>query len=314
MTLSRSLFLGLTGSAAAMLPTLVRAAGLTPLEVAGVPEDSATPVLLGIHKRLYEPRGLDVHLSAAGSGSAIAAGVAGGSYSIGKSSLTSVVTAIAKGLPFVIVAPGGIFDSSKPTFGLLVRSDAKVHSGRDLNGASIAVSSLNDMATVATRSWIDATGGDSSTIKLLEFPQSAVGAAIAAGRVTGGTINQPDLQAALATGQVRVAAWPMDSIGPSILYSVWFATTSFAQNHRAVIAAFSDVTRSAAAYANAHPRETVPLLAQFTGLEVSSIASSGRVRYASTLDVDTIQPLIDASVRYKLIAERIMANEIIFDS
>ena len=246
-TLSRAHFIGVAAGAAATLPAQGRAADLTTVEVAGVAEDSARPVLLGIHKGYYAARGLDVHLAVSNSGSAIAASVAGGSYAIGKSSLTSLVTAIAKGAAVRDRRAGGIFESAHPTFGFLVRTDAKVRSGRDLNGAAIAVSSLNDMATVATRAWIDQTGGDSTTIKFLEFPQNAVGAAIAAGKVAGGTINQPDLQVALATREVRVAAWPMDAIGPSIMYSVWFSTLAYAQSHWPAIAAFANATREAAA-------------------------------------------------------------------
>jgi hypothetical protein len=44
--------------------------------------------------------GLNVDVQSQSSGAAIAAGVAGGTYSFGKSSLPSVITAHTKGIPF----------------------------------------------------------------------------------------------------------------------------------------------------------------------------------------------------------------------
>ena len=77
----------------------------------GVPEESVTPALWAVQNGLFKKAGLDVSVQAASSGTAIAAGVAGGSYAVGKSSLAAIITAHTKGLPFVFVAGGSLYDT-----------------------------------------------------------------------------------------------------------------------------------------------------------------------------------------------------------
>jgi len=50
---------------------------------------------------------IDITLDKATSGSAVSSGVIGGSYQIGKSSVAGLITAHAKGVPFVFVARAG---------------------------------------------------------------------------------------------------------------------------------------------------------------------------------------------------------------
>ncbi len=62
--------------------------------------------------------------SARPSGAASVAGVVGGSFQIAKSSVTSLCTAHARGLPLIWIAPGGEYDGSlPPVIGLIVRAD-----------------------------------------------------------------------------------------------------------------------------------------------------------------------------------------------
>src|ERR1700735_330717 len=88
-------------------PRIARAQTLTPLSVAGVPEESIAPALWAAQTGMFRRAGLDVTVQSQSSGSAIAAGVAGGTYGIGKSSLVSLINAKSRGLPLVVVVRGG---------------------------------------------------------------------------------------------------------------------------------------------------------------------------------------------------------------
>ncbi len=93
---------------------------LTPLHIAGVPEDSITPAVWAVQTGIFRRHGLDVDLEAQHSGSAVTAGVAGGSYQFGKSSMISMLVAFAHNVPVVIVAPGGLFDANNPNEAVIV--------------------------------------------------------------------------------------------------------------------------------------------------------------------------------------------------
>ena len=284
---------------------------LTAVKAGGVPEDSIAPALWAQQSGLFKKNGLDVDIQSQRSGSAVAAAVSGGTYQFGKSSLPSVIIAHTKGIPFVVVAPGGRYESSNPIIGLLVRSDSTMKTGADLNGKTIAVSSLSDMYAIATRQWVDKHGGDSATLKLVEMPISAVAPALEAGRIDAGCCIEPELQDALNGGKVKVLCAPCDAISPDYLYTGWFTTADYAEKNRGTVDAFARSIRDANAYYNAHRDATNDTLAKFSGVPVAVIQKMRRVNAGTALDAKSIQPLIDAAARAKVIAKPFDAKELL---
>lgn len=299
------------GAAFLAFPAPAFAQGLTTLKLGGVPEDSITPALWAQQSGLFKKNGLDVDVQAQRSGSAVAAAVSGGSYQFGKSSLPSVIIAHTRGIPFVVVAPGGLYEAANPIIGLLVRSDSPFKTGADLNGKTIGVSSLSDMYTIATRQWVDKHGGDSSTLKLIEMPISAIAPALDAGRIDAGCCIEPEMQDALGGGKVKILCAPCDAIASDFLYTGWFTTADYAQKNRAVVDAFAKSIREANAYSNAHHAATAEALAKFSGVPVATIQKMRRVNDAATLEPKHIQPLIDAAARAKVIAKSFDAKELL---
>src|SRR5215469_8126562 len=194
------------GAAALLVPQIARTQTLISVKAAGVPEDSITPALWAQQSGIFRKYGLDVLVDAQRSGSAVAAGVAGSAYQFGKSSLMALIAAHSHNVPIMIIAPAGMYDVSKPITGLLVKTDSTIKSGADLNGKTIAVSSLGDLYTVGTYAWLEKTGGDWTSVKLVELPISAIFDAVVGGRVDAGGTIVPDSEAAHATGRVRSSA------------------------------------------------------------------------------------------------------------
>jgi NitT/TauT family transport system substrate-binding protein len=284
----------------------------TTITAAGLPEDSATPVLYAIEDGAFRKAGLDVTMQAQRSGPAVASGIAGGAYQIGKVSLPPLIDAHARGIPFTIIAPAGLSTASHPIAGLMVRKDSPIKTAADLNGKLIAVGALNDIFTLALRTWMDKNGGDSSTLKLVEIPISAIAEAIATGRVAAGSANEPILGAALATGKVRVLARTFDAIAPRFMFTAWVAVRSWADQHRAAAEAFRRVVLSTASYANTHPAATVDAIAKFTQLDPAAVRGMARTEAATSNDPALIQPVIDAAAHYKGISAPFDARQLIW--
>jgi NitT/TauT family transport system substrate-binding protein len=296
----RSSAIVLTGAFLAF-PRAARAQALVPLNVAGVPEESIVPALWAVQMGLFRKAGLDVTVQPQSSGAAIASGVAGGSYAIGKSSLVSLITAKSRGLPFELVFGGGLYDARHPNTAIVVKLDSPIKSAADMNGKTLGVSALGGIYTLSTRAWMDAHGGDSSTLKELEFPIGAMADAVVAGRVDAGALVDPDLQAALDLGKVRILTRNYDAIAPLFMYAAWFCTTGYVDANRATVNAFAHAMREASDYVNAHPVAALPMLAKFTGDDPARIANMHHSTYATTLDPTLIQPVIDLCARYKAI-------------
>jgi NitT/TauT family transport system substrate-binding protein len=298
-------------SSALLAPSLAAAQTTTAITVAGVPEDSITPVLWAQQSGIFTRNGLNVNVQPQNSGSAIASGVAGGSYQIGKSSLTSLIAAHGRGIPLMLVAPAGLWDTKNPTIQMIVRSDSNIRKPADLDGKTIAVSSLSDLYAVSIKAWVDQNGGDAASLKLIEMPISAVPPAIEQGRVDASALTFPQLQEALDSKKVRVIGMPYDAVAKEFLYAAWFTTSEYAQKNPQLVGAFARSVREASIYANAHHAETVPLLAKFTGMSAAEISGARRASYGTTLDPKLIQPVIDTCAKYKLVRTAFDARDII---
>ncbi len=291
-------------------PLVARAQGLVSIKAAGVPEDSITPALWAAQSGLFRKYGLDVQIDAQRSGSATTAGVVGGAYQFGKSSLISLIAAHARGFPLVIVAPGGVYQSNVHS-GLIVKSDSPIRTGADLNGKTIAVSALNDLYTIGAYSWVDAHGGDSSTVKLVEIPISAVFDAVVGGRVDAGNTIDPELYNALQTRKVRFLADTDSAIAPRFMYTAWFATLDYARNNRTIVQNFQSAIREAAAFSNKNPAQTIDALSKFSAVDASVIAKMPRAIYGTAVDARLLQPLINATAKYKVIPAPFDARDLI---
>jgi NitT/TauT family transport system substrate-binding protein len=285
---------------------------LTSIVTAGLPEDSATPVLHGIENGAFRKAGLNVTLEPQRSGPAVASGIAGGSYQIGKVSLNPLIDAHGRGIPFVIVAPGGLSTAANPIAGLMVAVDSPIKTAADLNGKLIAAGALNDIFTLAMKTWMDKNGGDSSTVHFVEIPISAMAEAIQKGRVVAGSSNEPILGAALASGKVRVLAHTFDAIAPRFMFTAWVAMRPFADKNRAAVESFARVVRESAAFTNGHHAETVDGISKFTGIDPAVVRRMPRTEAATSIEPSLIQPVVDLAAHYKDIPARFDARDLIW--
>jgi NitT/TauT family transport system substrate-binding protein len=310
LSMKRSEAVLLVGSGV-VAPLAAGAQSLTSMAVAAVPEESVTPVLWAQQSGIFRRIGLSVDVVSERSGTAISAGVAGGAYQIGKSSIVPLIIAHSKGIPFVIVAPGGLYRSARPHIAMIGRRDSPIKVAADMNGKTIGVSALDDLYTISIKDWIDKNGGDSTTLKIVEMPTSAVMAALEARRIDAGGTSTPQLQEALDTGNVKVLAYMFDSIAPQFMYSGWFTTADYLKDNGKLIAGFARAESEAAAYVNGHAQETVSLLAKFSSINPDAIAKMVRASMGTTLDPKLLQPVIDVCAHYKVIPASFSAREML---
>jgi NitT/TauT family transport system substrate-binding protein len=310
-SLSRGTVLG-AAAGVLLAPQIAIAQERTAIAVAGLPEDSATPVLYGISSGGFARVALDVTIQGQRSGSAVASGVAGGTYQIGKISMYPLILAHAKGIPFVVIAGGGLSTPQNPISGLLARLDSPIKTPADLVGKTVGVGSLTDMFALTMRAWMDKHGADPSTLKMVEIPISALGEAIASGRVDAGAANEPILSGALATGKVQLVSRMADAIAPRYMFTAWCAMRSWADANRSACERFARVVRQSAAYTNAHSPETVDAISKFTGIEPAVVRKMQRTECATSLDPAEIQPVIDLIAHFKEIPAAFPAKELIW--
>ena len=302
-------------AAAALSPAIfvrgARADAPATIRVATTPDDASLAVVFAERTGRFRAAGIEVEIDQQTSGAAIAAGIIGGSYDIGKSSLPSVLSAHLRNVPFTFIAPGGLSDRKVPYGHLIVANDSGITSAKDLDGKTLAVAALGSLDPVTISAWMDANGGDARSVKFVEIPQTESGAAVEAHRVAAALIIHPQVDAALATGNVRVLSDPYGALAPSYLISGWFTTTDWAKAHPDLAQKFTRVVEDTAAYANAHHAETAPVLADFSKIQLPVIQKMTRAVLGTALTPALIQPVIDGAVKYGVLARGFNAAEII---
>ena len=290
----------LLASAAALVatPRLTGAQTLETIRFCGVPTDDLTPVFWGMKSGIYARAGIDLQFIPTGSGSAATTAVIAGSYEMGKGSQISSFIAYLKNVPIVLVANGAVWEINNAWAMGLVASDSPYKTAADLNGQTIGAAGLNDLSTLGINAWVDKNGGDSKTLKWVEIPGSAAGAALVEHRIAAAQLNEPQLRSALETLKVRVFAPFLSGIAPSFVSTIYFARPDWVRNNRALVEKFVRASYESAAYTNTHPNETAPMIADITKIPLSVVSKMVRSRSATTSNPALIQSSIDVAAKY----------------
>jgi NitT/TauT family transport system substrate-binding protein len=304
-----------SASAAAGAPLLSSRPALAQQTVnlrVGVPQtQDVVQVLYAINGGLFAKVGLAVELVPLVNGAAISAAVAGGSLQIGESSLGGLISGHARGVPFQLIAPAGVYTSDEPYAALIVRKDAAIASARDLSGKTVASPALKDLDWLASASWIDQNGGDFKSVKAVEMPNPSLLPALVDGRIDAYTVGEPWMTRSLDSGKARVLAKSFDAISRRFLMTGWFSTSDFVERNRDVVDRFNRALRDATVYANGHKAEIVPMLAAYLKLDTSLISRTMKGAEGEYLDPALVQPMIDTSAKYGLIEHPFGANDLI---
>jgi ABC-type nitrate/sulfonate/bicarbonate transport system substrate-binding protein len=132
--------------------------------------------------------------------------------------------------------------------------------------------------------------------------------AVAAGRIAGGVLADPGFTVGLASGKVRSLANINAAIAKRFMISAWFGTRSWAAANPDAVRKFDAGVNEAATWAVKNPEAAAAVLRKYMRLT----PTRAHERHARTLDPALLQPLFDAAVRYKVLAQPIDARTLIW--
>jgi NitT/TauT family transport system substrate-binding protein len=296
---------GLAGVPAAQAQT-----ALTVVRAVGPPNDGFKAVFYGVKSGIFKKYGLDVQTSIVASGAAAAAALSGGAADVAYTNILTLVQAWTHNVPMVFVASGNLQLTGKSQTDMLVLTDSPIKTGRDLIGKTLGSASLRDINSAASLAWIDKTGGDSKTVKVVEVPASAGTAFLEEHRADAVTLNEPAVSQAVATGKVRILAAPYDAVGTGMTAG-FAAMAPYITQNRDVMERFAKAMHEASTYTNTHLPETVDLVAAYSGVAPDVVAKSVRFIDADYLEPRYLQPMIDLCARYQLIDKDFPAAQVI---
>jgi NitT/TauT family transport system substrate-binding protein len=271
--------------------------------------DSGAGAYYALEMGYFKKAGLDVRIVSLNSAGLMGSSVASGALDIGETGVSVIAAAHERGLPFVMIAPAGLYSSKAPTSATLVAKNSPIKTGADLNGKTVGLRDINSPAYVGTRAWIDRNGGDSKTVKFVEIPDSATAAALGQGRIDATTISEPDLENAIKGPDARLLADSYNAIAPEFLLGAYFTTKDYASAHPEIVRAFASAMAEAYRWANRNHAKTAEILEKYTKQRVQP--TMPRVVYAERLSPAIVQPLIDAAAKYGALKNSFPANELL---
>jgi len=284
-----------------------------PTPIVAAPNTAADQVVFYYAQQsgIFARAGLDVTAVAAPSGSASLLAVVAGTANVAFSNTLSLAVAHAKGIPIVLVAPGGLYDTNAPIVRALVTADSEVRSARDLVGRTISVAGLHDLLSLGAIAWLAQGGVAQDQVHFVEIPAGAMLAALQAKRTDAMVVYQPFDVAAINAG-ARVIAKPYDAIALVFQAGIWFASTAWANEHRDATRRFVAAMHESSVYVNAHFEELFPMISAFTKIDVDMLRKIPRPRFPPALSAALIQPVIDAAAKFHELSAPFRAQEMMF--
>jgi NitT/TauT family transport system substrate-binding protein len=269
-----------------------------PLRVGVLPVEAAAEAYYARDLGYFAKAGLDVTITPLANTPTIVSAVLGGSLDIAYTTIDTVASGHAHGIPLVVIAPATDYVDplTLKTAGILVRPDSPIRTAKDLSGKTIALPALHSLGTTGASAWIDANGGDSTTVNYVEIPFPAEPAALSTGRVDAIFEVEPFFGAAAKTN--RVLMYGYTAIGKRFTQNLWVTTRDWATAHADLVSRFAAVIHQTAVWANKNHDQSGPLLAKYTSIPADAIAGMVRGHYAEEMTPALLQPGIDASAKY----------------
>lgn len=305
----RSQMLALAGGALAARTLPAAAQSNAPIRAGMGPVEEAAVLYYAVERGFFKRVGLDVSLTVFPSASLIGAGLASGGLDIGVLNTGALSSAYVRGLPMLLIQCGGIYTRTSPIAHLVATPSSGIRTARDLNGKTLAVSTVRDMAQAAAMAWIDAHGGDSKSVNFTEIPNVAMGEALAQNRIHGAVIVEPFYTRAKNNVVLVGLAYEAMNGGRPFQTLGIVGNKNWIDANGALARRVSFAIRAAARWANRDHADCLPLLARFTKIDPAVIASYPRIAYAESNNAGLVQPVVDVMARYGFLPHGFAASE-----
>jgi NitT/TauT family transport system substrate-binding protein len=260
---------------------------------------------------LYQKAGLNVEVDTLGTGAAVSSAVAGGGADVGVATMLNLANAIARGVPFVVIAPAAMETAKQPSGLLCVGKTSPYKTAKDFDGQTIAIPALKQTVDLAVREWLTQGGGDPAKVHIIEAPFSEMGPAVERGTYAAAAISEPSLSQAQRGGGIRCIGDPYSAIAPNYLLGAWFTTKDFAAKNPAVVKKIADALTAAGKWANAHHFESAAIVSKVNKVDVDTIRAEVRPRYAEGITLSEIQPQLDAGYKFGFLTRQMSADKLL---
>jgi NitT/TauT family transport system substrate-binding protein len=207
-------------------------------DTAGVP---SAFLEYGVQQGFFEDRGLDVQVTPSQGGATVVPAVVSGDTDIGGSNLVSILLAQGKDIPVKIVAPGTFVRGRREQdfSAILVAGDGDIRSPKDLDGKTLAVNTLENVAELTAKASLARQGVDVESIELAEVDFPDMNAALTQGRVDAAFQIEPFVSLGLKEGH-RIVDRPYVGTKPGLQIGCYFTSARYLSENEDVVQRFRE--------------------------------------------------------------------------
>ena len=284
----------------------------TTLNVGVIPIADVAPLYLGIDKGFFKEEKLTIKPQLAEGGAAITPAVLSGDFQIGFSNTISLLIAASKDLPVQIVSQGvlGGENESEAWADLLVLKDGPIQDGKDLEGKTIAVNTLNNICEVTIKASLEKDGVAVDELKFTEVPFPDMNAALEQERVDGACVVEPFVSQGKAAAAKGINPFYVRT-APDLTVATYFTSTQYAEENADVVDRFTRAINKSLEYAQSNPDEVRKVLLDYTEIPPEAAEQIKLPIWRTDLSEPTIELLSELSEKYGLIEEQPDLDELI---
>ena len=286
--------------------------GTQTLKVGVIPIADVAPLYLGIDKGFFKDEQLKIEPQLAEGGAAITPAVVSGDFQIGFSNTISLLIAASKDLPVEIISQGVLAGKSEEDAwaDLLVLKDGPIEDGKDLEGKTIAVNTLENICEVTIKASLEKDGVDVDKLKFTEVPFPDMNAALEQKRVDAACVVEPFVSQGKAGAAKGIDPFYVRT-APDLTIATYFTSKQYAEENADTVDRFVRAMNKSLEYAQAHPDEVRKVLLDYTEIPPEAAEAIQLPTWRTDLNEPTIEKLSELSKKYGLIEEEPDLEELI---
>jgi NitT/TauT family transport system substrate-binding protein len=200
---------------------------------------SASFIEYGESLGIFANHGIDLDFQSSIGGAATLPALMSGDIDVAGSGVTSVIQGVAQGFDLRFIAPGVVATSvdGEHSSTLVVAEDSDITDVSQLEGRTVAVSTLNSFFDLPVMAAADNAGINSGAVEFIEFPLPDIEAAVASGQVDAGVLIEPFQSRAEQAG-LRAISYPYEEIRPGLQIAAYIGTSEYIDDHPELVQAF----------------------------------------------------------------------------
>ncbi|WP_193043573.1 ABC transporter substrate-binding protein [Mycolicibacterium baixiangningiae] len=286
---------------------------LVKVNVGTIPAILSAPLFVGIEEGIFQKHGLDVQVNFADGGAAVIPSVLSGENQFGYSNTVSQLAAIDQGLPLRLVQPAWApcCQPEQDDHGVLVLPDSGINEPKDLEGANIAVNTLQNIGEVHIRRALDNLGVSHEGLTWTQLPFSDMGEALERGDVDAIWVSEPHRTPGLNKGWKQIIAPGIQSF-PDQVGGYYSTSQDFAESNGETVKAFRDAMDEVNTFAQENPDRVGQVAVAEMGIDAGIIDQVNFPKFPTEDDVQALHEYGAAVVEYGIIDKEPADYEALF--